>query len=327
MPPVNRNEPVRAKSSESRYTLMEFMREFPDDATCLDWLWRNRYSADGEHADCPICQRQTKFKRYGTSQQRQSWTCTSCGHHIHPTAGTIFHKSSTSLHLWFYGMYLMTSTRCGISGKQLEREIGVTYKTAWRMFNQIRGALVAEAMGSALDGTVEIDETWIGGKPRYRAGGPQPARRKDGTRRPGRRTREESPNKKPVIGMVERGGQVRVFAVDNVGQGVAIPLVANYVLPSAIVYTDSANAYDSLVSKGYAHQRIHHEAKVYVDGDVHTNTIEGFWSLVKRGIDGVYHAVSAKHLQGYLSEYAWRYNHRHDARTQFETLLLRTVGR
>ena len=115
MPPVNRNQPTRAESSESRYTLMEFMREFPDDTACLDWLWRNRYAPDGEHADCPRCEATAQpFKRYETAQHRQSWTCTGCGYHLHPTAGTIFHKSSTSLHLWFYAMYLMTSTRLAL---------------------------------------------------------------------------------------------------------------------------------------------------------------------------------------------------------------------
>src|SRR5437763_13031416 len=117
----NRKDPQRARSSESRYSLMEFMRDFPDDATCLDWLWRTRFADDGEHAFCDNCATVREFKRYATGQRRQSWTCTACGIHVHPTAGTIFHKSSTSLHLWFYAMYLMTSTRCGISAKQLER--------------------------------------------------------------------------------------------------------------------------------------------------------------------------------------------------------------
>jgi transposase len=102
---------------------MEFMADFPDDATCLEWLWTTRYSPDGKHADCPKCELRHEFKRYETSQQRQSWTCTACGFHLYPTAGTIFHKSSTSLHLWFDAMYLMTSTRFGISAKQLERSL------------------------------------------------------------------------------------------------------------------------------------------------------------------------------------------------------------
>src|SRR5215216_2663755 len=165
MAPGKRNNPVRAESSESQYSIMEFMREFPDDAACIEWLWRNRYSEDGEHARCPKCETERVFRRYGTKQQRQSWTCIHCGHHLHPTAGTIFHKSSTSLHLWFYAMYLITSTRCGISAKQLERELGVTYKTAWRMFNLIRNQLMTQD-DEPLSGEVEADETAWGGKPR-----------------------------------------------------------------------------------------------------------------------------------------------------------------
>jgi transposase-like protein len=134
------------------------MREFPNDDACLKWLWENRYSPDGRHALCPICSEIRTFRHYITRQQRQSWTCTHCGQHVHPTAGTIFHKSSTSLHLWFYAMYLMTNTRCGISAKQLERELGVTYKTAWRMAHLIRTELMAQD-DALMSGTIEADET------------------------------------------------------------------------------------------------------------------------------------------------------------------------
>src|SRR5688572_28918352 len=165
MAPVDRNNPQRAASSDSRYSLMEFTADFPDDATCLEWLWRTRYSPDGEHAECPRCGVERVFKRYATKQQRQAWTCTFCSLHVHPTAGTIFLKSSTSLHLWFYAMYLMTSTRCGISAKQLERELGVNYKTAWRMLNRIRARLMRQH-DAPLSGDVEADETAWGGRPR-----------------------------------------------------------------------------------------------------------------------------------------------------------------
>jgi transposase len=310
MPPVNRNKPVRAKSSDSRCTVMEFIREFPDDATCLEWLWRNRYSPDGENAYCPKCETERPFKRYNTSQQRQSWTCTGCGYHLHPTAGTIFHKSSTSLHLWFYAMYLMTSTRCGISAKQLERELGVTYKTAWRMAHLIRHELMDQNDGP-LSGFVEVDETFIGGRERAGEGGfglPRESK------------------KAVVLGMVERRGNVRAIPVESKQRQTLLPRVINRVLPRSVIYTDEALVYDRLDRRGYHHRRVHHAMKVYVSGDAHTNTIEGFWSLVKRGIDGVYHAVSAKHLQGYLNEYAWRYNRRNDGRAMFETLLVRAVG-
>jgi transposase-like protein len=312
---TTRKNPTRAKSSESRYSLMEFMREFADDDACLDWLWTNRYAEDGEHAECPKCEQVRAFKKYATKQQRQSWTCTGCGYHLHPTAGTIFHKSSTSLHLWFYAIYLMTSTRCGISAKQMERELGVTYKTAWRIAKLIRNELMDQD-DEPLDGHVEVDETWIGGKLKFRgrqgSTGPVPGSK-------------ALTNKTAVAGAVARGGRVVAVTVPNVRKATLIGHVERRVLPSATVYTDELKSYDTLTTRGYAHRRITHSEHVYVSGDIHTNTIEGFWSLVKRGIGGVYHAVSAKHLQGYLNEYAWRYNHRDDERSQFETLLLRAA--
>jgi transposase-like protein len=178
VPPVNRNEPKRGKGSDSRYSLMEFMRECPDDAACLDMLWRERYAPDGHRATCPKCKRTQKFHRIAS---RPAYSCDTCGHALYPLAGTIFHKSSTSLHLWFYAMYIMASTRCGVSAKQLERELGVTYKTAWRMFNLIRNKLMADD-GMQLRGDIEADETSVDGKPRkaawaiqVRSAGRQPA--------------------------------------------------------------------------------------------------------------------------------------------------------
>lgn len=164
MPPLNRNNPKRGKSSGSTYSVMNFMTEFPDDTACLDWLWCHLYSPDGEHTICPKCEQGRRFHRV---KSRPSYSCDTCGHHIHPTAGTIFHKSSTSLRHWFHAIFLMSSTRCGISAKQLERELGVTYKTAWRMFNRIRRLLRADFDDpDPLTGKVEIDETYVGGKPR-----------------------------------------------------------------------------------------------------------------------------------------------------------------
>ncbi len=310
MPPVNRNKPIRAASSDSEYTLMDFMREFPDDATCLEHLWCQRYAPDGEHAHCPKCQAVRVFKHYDTSQQRQSRTCTGCGLHIHPLAGTIFAKSSTSLHLWFYAMYLMTSTRCGISAKQLERELGVTYKTAWRMAHLIRTKLMEQDSEPLDSGNpVEIDETYMGGRRR-------------GTRR-GRPGPES--HKVPVLGIVQRVGKVAAMTMPNVQRATVFPHVMQHVLPKSTVYTDELSVYNGLDCEGYRHRRINHSEGVYVSGNVHTNTIEGFWSLTKRGIAGVYHSVSAKHLQGYLNEYAWRYNERNNPRAKFRTLLLRSA--
>ncbi len=308
MAPVGRNNPKRAASSESQQSLMEFLREYPDDEACLQWLWRTRCSPDGEHAYCPECEQEQVFKRYATKQRRQSWDCTACGHHLHPTAGTIFHKSSTSLHLWFYAIYLMTSTRCGISAKQLERELGVTYKTAWRMAKLIRQDLMAQD-NEPLDGEVEVDETYIGGRRRGIRGRPATG----------------DPKKQAVLGMVQRKGRVAAVTVPNAKRATVMPHVRQRVLPKSVVYTDELKSYDKLRRSGYHHRRIHHAEKVYVSEDVHMNTIEGFWSLMKRGINGVYHAVSAKHLQGYLNEYAFRYNHREKGENQFKKLLLRAA--
>src|SRR5437660_1516145 len=157
---ADRNNPVRGSGSTSQYSLMEFMEAYPDDAACLDFLWRERFAPDGHHAHCPKCDRERKFHRV---KSRPSYSCDTCGKHLHPLADTIFHKSATSLKLWFYAFYIITSTRCGVSAKHLERELGVTYKTAWRMFNKIRNHLMTQD-AAPLSGDVEVDETFVGGK-------------------------------------------------------------------------------------------------------------------------------------------------------------------
>ena len=197
MPPVDRDNPIRATVSESSYSLMEFMREFPDDAACLEWLWCNRYSEDGSHAFCPKCDRERKFHKV---KERPAWDCDSCGHHMHPLAGTIFAKSSTSLQLWFFAIHLMTSTRCGVSAKQLERELGVTYKTAWRIFTLIRNKLMTED-GRPLAGCVEVDETSVDGKPRVE----HSMRNDPDARSKAMKLRERS--RATVFAAVERGGR------------------------------------------------------------------------------------------------------------------------
>jgi transposase-like protein len=312
MPPVDRKNPIRAKSSESSYSLMEFQREFPDDDACLEWLWRNRFSEDGKHTDCPKCKREhVLFKKYATKQRRQTWTCTQCGHHVQPTAGTIFEGSSTSLHLWFFALHLMTSTRCGVAAKQLERELGVTYKTAWRMFNLIRNELMADD-GRPLTGEVEVDETSVGGKPRT------PMNRSEAAywRAHARPT---------VMAAVERGGRVKATVVPSRYGPHVKRQVIEWVNPEAIIYTDDWKPYSGLDEHFAAHSRINHSAGLYVVGDTHINAIEGFFGNLKTGIRGNYKKVSRRWLQGYLNEFVWRYNHRNSRRAMFEALLLRTA--
>jgi transposase len=307
MPPVNRNQPQRARSSDSTYSVMEFMREYPDDAACLDYLWRQHYSEDGERAHCPKCDRTRKFHKVA---DRPAWDCDSCGYHLHPTAGTIFHKSSTSLHLWFYAIYLMSETRCGISAKHLERELGVTYKTAWRMLNLIRNNLMSDDDDS-LSGDVEADETYLGGK----------RGQKGRTGRPG-----PDANKAAVLGMVERRGRVVARVVPNAKRDSLLPQIQRRVLPGSMVFTDELKSYDMLARSGYRHERIAHSSQVYVMGNVHTNTIEGFFALVKNSLKGTHHSVSRKWLQSYLDEYCFRYSNRDATRPMFRLLLGRIAA-
>jgi len=183
--------------------------------------------------------------------------------------------------MWFHAMYQMGSTRCGISAKQIQRETGVTYKTAWRMFRQIR-TLMSEDL--QLEGpTVEIDETYHGGVRKY------------GTGRPMRGDKKKT----PIVGIVERKGRVVAKAAADVKGSTLLGLVREHVLPESTIYSDELHGYDGIQriqrkdgtgNAGYQHRRIHHSSKVYVMGDIHTNTVEGFWSLLKRGIGGVYHA-------------------------------------
>jgi transposase len=307
MSQTDRNKPKRGSTSDSTYSLMEFSREFPDDAACLEWLWRERFSEDGRHAECPKCDRERAFYR---TKSRPSYCCDTCGHHLHPTAGTIFHKSATSLQLWFYVMYLMTSTRCGISAKHVEREIGVTYKTAWRMCNLIRNYLMAEDTGP-LSGEVEADETWVGGRAQNKL-------------YPKRTRQEHEARKTPVFAAVERHGRIVARVIDDSRD--TYRHVRAFVMPTATVYTDDWKGYRPLTMEGYDHRTISHTTRVYVDGPVHTQTIEGFFGNFKMGVRGAHHSISRKWLQGYLNEWAWRYNHRHDGLPLFRSILFRAAS-
>lgn len=304
-----RDTPTNAKSSDSQLTVVEFWREFPDDAACLDRLWRERYAPDGHHAHCPVCERERKFHR---TKSRASYTCDSCGKHLHPMKGTIFEKSTTSLQLWFYAMFLMASTRCGISAKQLERELGVTYKTAWRMFNKIRTQLMHDEDDNKLGGDVEIDETSWGGKPRKKLSPPEAAQ-----------FREE---KTTILGMVERGGRVRLRVIPSRRGPALSRAVRSHVNPSAFIFTDDWQAYKPLSREFTEHRVVNHAAGEYVVGDDYTNTIEGFFGNLKTGMRGAYKHVSDKWIQSYLDEYAWRHNARSERLSMFEQLLLRAVS-
>jgi transposase len=297
---------------ELRYTVRNFDREFPNDDACLEYMKEQRWPGGITH--CDKCGVERKHHRI---VGRTAYSCDYCGTQIYPLAGTIFEKTSTSLKLWFYAAYLMGSTRCGISAKQIQRETGVTYKTAWRMFKQIRTLLSEDDM--QLEGpTVEVDETYYGGVRKYGKG------------RPGRGDKKKT----AVVGIVQRGGKVLARAIPAADKKELLPVIRKHVTAGSVIYTDEYPAYEGISwlwkdgkPANYRHYRIKHKDGVYVRGHIHTNSVEGFWSLVKRGIGGVYHSVSPKYLQTYLDEYTFRYNRRHEGNQQFRAILERAVER
>lgn len=279
-----------------RYTIKELQADFPDDAACLKWLVEWLYP---EGIYCKIDKKITPHHQMKT---RKSFSCELCGHHVHPTSGTIFETSSTPLTLWFYAIYLMAATRAGISAKQLERELGVTYKTAWRMFHQICKMMASD--DDQLTGEVEVDEAYTHPNPQ-------------------KRSSAKAHNSQTIFGMVERGGKAKVKHVKSSGKRVLIPEIQEGVKPGTTVYSDEWKVYNKLPMYGYPHASIKHSSQRYVDGKVHTQNIENLWSNMKRGITGVYRHVDNKYLQAYADEYTFRYSHRHDFQPMFWALISR----
>ena len=264
-----------------RYTFKQFKEEYPDDDACLKAVLENRYGNT-----CPKCGVVgTKFYKI---TGRKAFACLNCRKHIYPLADTIFRKSETSLWNWFYAIYQFSVSKNGVSAKELERSLGVTYKTAWRMCKQIRLLMAQE--NDKLGGTVEIDETYIGGRKR------------------GKHITVQ--DKAAVFGIVERNGRVSATHVKSTGARVLLPKIIEGVEANAIINSDEYGAYRSLTKRGYTHTTVNHSTLEYVRGTSYTNTIEGFWSQLKRSIDGTYHAVSPKYLQSYVNQFCFYYNFR-----------------
>lgn len=284
-----------------KYTTRDFDRDFPDDDACLEFLFKSRWP-DGVF--CEKCQKVTAHYRI---KGRPCYSCEHCGSHIYPMAGTIFQDTRFShLRLWFKAVAYMAVTRCGISSRQLSRDVGVGVKTAWRMFHKIREVLKDD--GSMFISPVEVDETYIGGK------------------QPGGKRGRGSENKTVVMGIVERKGRVRARVVPNVKARTLLPIIQSYVPTGSTIYTDDLLSYGRLGQLGYSRKTVAHSQGQYVTGgDIHTNTIEGFWSQLKRSIDGTYHHVTPKYLSLYVDEYSFRYSHRNDVRAMFKTMIEKVV--
>lgn len=266
-----------------KFTVKHFNERFPDDDTCLDYMFQQAY---GTMPACPKCG--VVEPSYYRVKSRKCYECKDCGNQIHPLAYTIFHKSSTSLKDWFYVIYLFSVSKNGVAAKEIERHLGVTYKTAWRMAKHVRALMLGSS--TPLSGIVETDETYIGGRER------------------GKNVTVQ--NKAIVFGMVERGGNVKAEHVRSAGARVLLPRLQTGIAPGTTVYSDQARVYRTVHRIGYYHDSVNHSVGEYGRGTVHTNTIEGFWSQLKRSVDGTYHCVSRKYLQLYLNEFVYRYNHR-----------------
>jgi transposase-like protein len=289
-----------------KFTFAQYKAQYPDDEACLAAILERRY---GKAEACPECGIVGKLTKIAG---RRAYACKE-GCHVYPCAGTIFEHSSTPLSLWFHAMYLMTATRNGVSAKELQRQLGVTYKCAWRIGHQLRilmDARAKEQNPGPMSGHVEVDETFVGGRKHrskaYRHG--------------------DKHSKAVVMGIAQRGGPMIGKVVKSTDAMSLIPHVMENVEQGTIVSTDEWRPYKHLKHLGYFHARVNHSAEEYVRGIHHTNTLEGFWSHLKRGIRSTHVAVSKQHLQKYVDEFAFRFNNRDKPAEMFQRLV-RQVSR
>jgi transposase-like protein/predicted RNA-binding Zn-ribbon protein involved in translation (DUF1610 family) len=265
----------------TKYTIKDFNKQYPTDDSCLQEIFLNRY---GKLKICPLCSKHTHFHKV---TNRKCYACQFCGFQLHPLADTIFHKSETPLKTWFYAIFLFSTSKNGVSAMEIHRQTGVTYKTAWRVAKQIR--LLMTQDNEPLDGHVEIDETYIGGVHKGKRG-------------------RGAEGKTPIFGIVQRKGKVKAQVVKDIKIKTIMPIVESTVKKGTTISTDEGNNFNRFTEKGYDHHKVKHHKKQFVDGIYHSNTIDGFWSQLKRSINGTYHSVSPKYLQLYVDEFAFRYS-------------------
>lgn len=278
-----------------KYTIKHLRAEFGTDRKCLEFIFQAQY---GKKPVCPQCGNKDRFYLI---ESRKRFDC-SCGFTVSPLAGTIFHKSATPLVLWFHAIFLFASSKNGVAAKELERQLGVTYKCAWRIAKQVR--LLFTQSRNPLSGTIETDETYIGGIHKGKRG-------------------LGAEGKTPVFGMIERQGGARSEVIPNVRLKTLQPIINSSVVKNSTIMTDELRSYSRVKVSGYNHETVKHGVGEYVRGQVHTNNIEGFWSQLKRSLNGTHHAVSPKYLQLYLDEFVYRYNLR--GQLLFPLMALRAV--
>lgn len=281
-------------------TIIELCTTFASDDLCRELLERLRWPSG---ATCPRCVGPNPAR---LANSTKLFYCKDCDYQFTVTANTIFHDSHLPLIKWFTAVYLLCESRKGMSANQLKRTLGVSYKTSWYLCHRIRAAM-ATAEKEVLDGIVEMDETWVGGKLK----GNNAARRR-------------LSNEECVVGIKQRGGELRFFKAEDVKSGTLAKYIKENVSQDVeVVVTDEWKSYPKAIREsgvGARHETVNHFAGDYAHGDITTNGIESAFSLLKRGIVGSWHKVSAKHLQAYLEEMTFRFNRRNSKTLFLETL-------
>ncbi|HEX7779936.1 MAG TPA: IS1595 family transposase [Vicinamibacterales bacterium] len=295
----------KSPSASPEFSVREFFARFPDEQACLEHIMSVRFG--GTLMDCPACGAEGQFHKL---RERRVFACPNCLHQIAPTANTILHDTRTPLVSWFYAMYLFCTTRHGVSGKELQRQLGVTYKTAWRMGQQIRD-LTSKAQGfdALLAGHVELDEAYVGG------------------RRSGGKRGRGAPGKTIVMGLAERDGRMKAVVIPNVKKDTLRAVVLDNVEPGTVVSTDELYSYNLLTGDGFEHGSVKHGAGEYSRYDYrsgntfHVNTVEGFWRLFKASVRSTHVQISAQHMQRYLDEFTFRASNRGRVNGMFDLLV------
>lgn len=289
-------------------SVRELIKAFPDEQTCVNHLEALRWNGN---VVSPFDETSKVYNCAGNK-----YKCKNTGKYFNVRTATLFDNTKVELQTWFVAIYLITGHKKGISSLQLAKDLNVTQKTAWFMLQRIRNCFGVEN-NHDLDNEVEADETFIGGKNKNRHTDKKVANSQ------GRSFKDKT----PVLGMVERNGKLVAKKVENTSSESLTPEIVNAVKQSATIYTDEWLGYNSL-QRIYDHAFVKHNQKEYVNGRVHTNTIENFWSLLKRGIIGIYHFTSKKHLQKYVDEFVFRYNTRNNTTcNRFNVLLANSNNR
>lgn len=275
--------------------LVNLIEKYGNEDKCRAYLETLRWP-DG--VTCPRCGSQS-ISRY---RDKYVFDCNSCRYQFSVTAGTIFHDSHLPLWKWFLATYLMCESKKGVSANQVKRALSVSYKTAWYLCHRVRNAM-SDGTPSLLKGIVEVDETYVGGKTKGMGHG-------------------YKGNKTIVVGATQRGGEARLQVIDDNGRKTLHQFIRENTMPNTeAIYTDEWPAYNGIADHDTRHETVNHSQEEWVRGDVHTNSVEGVWSLLKRSIVGSYHKVSTKHLDSYLDELEWRFNNRENPYLFRDTLL------